>query len=169
MGSLTKLIDVLLFLYFLFIALTAPVTDALTIFPSNLLPTFLLDLKKWYIKEFDDYLFAEKPHFFVGLTWVELLFQWPVAVLCVYGLAGSKSWFNITSLVYGASSLTGLIAIQAELIGSKRASTKPILIYLLPLLVAVLAILRGVLLYSGKSSPIGKRPALNQKRIAKNH
>lgn len=110
MGALTKLIDVLLFLYFLFIAITAPLTDALAILPTNLLPPILLDLKNLYIKEFDDYLFAEKPHFFVGIIWVELLFQWPLAVSCVYGLAASKSWFKITSLIYGASSFTGLVS-----------------------------------------------------------
>lgn len=109
MGALLKLTDALLFLVFLVIALAAPLLDAQTCLPATVFPEFLLEVKSWYSREYGDYLFADKPHFFVGLVWLELLFQWPLAVINMYGILASKRWFRTTCLIYGVSLLTSMV------------------------------------------------------------
>jgi hypothetical protein len=109
MGALLKLTDAVLFLFFLVIALAAPLIDAQTCLPHTLFPQVIVDLKNWYSHEYGDYLVAEKPHFFVGIVWLELLFQWPLALLNLYGILGGKPWFNTTCLLYGASCITSMV------------------------------------------------------------
>ncbi|KAL3509700.1 hypothetical protein ACH5RR_029101 [Cinchona calisaya] len=166
MGSIIKLIDAALFLYFIIIAFAVPLIDGQAILPPDLYPKFLVELKSWFFEYIDHYLVFEMPHFYVGITWFELLFQWPVSLLCVYAFAAGKSWFNTTSLIYGSSFLASLAAILAELIGSKRASDKLLKFYYPFVGFAVLSFARGLLPYSGKSSAIGKRPVLNRKKMA---
>uniref|UniRef100_A0A7N0VHM4 EXPERA domain-containing protein n=1 Tax=Kalanchoe fedtschenkoi TaxID=63787 RepID=A0A7N0VHM4_KALFE len=109
MGFLRVAVEAILFLGFLVIAVFAPTLDAQTCLPSNVFPDALVDLKKWYSAEYGDYLTAEKPSFFVGLIWVELVFQWPLAVVNLYGIVARKSWFSTTCLMYGVSTLTSMV------------------------------------------------------------
>nr|GLL23000.1 transmembrane protein 97 [Ipomoea trifida] len=166
MGALLKLTDFVLFIFFLVIALAAPLFDAQCVLSPDLYPTSLVDLKAWYAKEYGDYLVSEKPHFFVGLIWLELLFAWPLSIISLYGIAAGKSWVSTTCLLYGTSTLTSMVAILTEQMQSKRASDKLLMMYYPFLGFAVLAILRGLLAHSGKSTTIGKRPALNRKKKA---
>ncbi|CAN4103471.1 unnamed protein product [Withania somnifera] len=158
MGAFVKLLDLLLFVYFFFIAIAAPLFDAQLALPKHMFPPLLVDLKSWYAQEYGDYLVAEKPHFFVGLIWLELLFAWPLSVLSLYAIVAGKSWINTTFLLYGASTLTSMVAILGEMKGSERASDKLLMVYYPFLAFAVLAILRGLLPCSGKSMSIGKPP-----------
>ena len=109
MGGLTKLIDAVLFFFFLVIAVAAPILDFQTCLPRDLYPDALVNLKKWYADIYGDYLVAEKPHFFVGIVWVELLFQWPLSIAAIYGILGGKSWVRTVSLMYGSSTLTAMV------------------------------------------------------------
>lgn len=109
MGAFLKLIDVILFIVFLVIAIGAPLLDAQTCLPSTLFPDILINLNTWYTHQFGDYLVSEKPHFFVGLIWLELLFAWPLALACLYGIVAGKSWLRITCLLYGVSTLTSMV------------------------------------------------------------
>ncbi|MCL7048369.1 hypothetical protein MKW94_030628 [Papaver nudicaule] len=77
---LQNLTNGLLFIYFLFITIVAPLFDGQTILPIEFFPKLLIDLKSNYAQENNDYLISEKPHFFVGLVWVELLLQWPLCM-----------------------------------------------------------------------------------------
>ncbi|KAF3966627.1 hypothetical protein CMV_009282 [Castanea mollissima] len=161
MGALLKLIDAVLFVFFMVIALAAPLIDAQTCLPLSLFPDLLLDLKNWYAREYGDYLIAEKPDFFVGIVWLELFFQWPLALLNLYAILARKPWFNTTCLIYGASCLTSMVTILSELIGSHKASDKLLMMYFPFLGFGVLAILRGLMPHSGRTtSTIGKRPLL---------
>ncbi|CAL5394149.1 unnamed protein product [Camellia sinensis] len=109
MGVLIKLIDAVLLFFFLVVILAAPAFDAQVCFPSKFFPNFLVDLNLWFTSEYGDYLLIEKPSFFVGLMWLELLFQWPLAIANLYAiLVGGKLWFNSTCLVYGVSVFTGM-------------------------------------------------------------
>ncbi|PHT43220.1 hypothetical protein CQW23_17245 [Capsicum baccatum] len=155
MGSFTKLLDLLLFIYLFFIAIVAPLIDGQTVLPSHIFPSVLVDLKNWYTQKYGHYLVCEKPHFFVGLVWLELLFAWPLCVLSLYAIAAGKSWINTTCLLYGVSILTSLVAILSELQGSERASDKLLMLYYPFLGFAVLPILRGLLPHSGKTISIG--------------
>ncbi|KAI3836826.1 hypothetical protein MKW98_005159 [Papaver atlanticum] len=35
-------------------------------------------------------ILSEKPHFFVGIVWVDLLLQWPICISNVYGIVNKK-------------------------------------------------------------------------------
>ncbi|XP_020204842.1 uncharacterized protein LOC109790144, partial [Cajanus cajan] len=107
-----------------------------------------------------------KPHFFVGLVWLELLFQWPLAILNFYAILTSKPWFNTTCLIYGVSVTTSMAAILSEMMGSKRTSEKLLTMYASFLGLAVLAMLRGLLTCCSSKSTSGKRPALARKKRA---
>lgn len=109
MGVLLKLVDAILFLFFLLIAIVAPLIDAQTCLPLSYFPDFLINIKTWYTNEYGDYLVADKPHFFVGLVWLELLFQWPLSLLNLYAMLSSKHWFNTTCLIYGVSLSTSMV------------------------------------------------------------
>lgn len=109
MGVLLKLIDAVLFLFFLSIALAAPLIDSQTFLPQSVFPDLLVDLKNWYTREYGDYLLAEKPDFFVGITWIECFFQFPLALLNLYGILAQKSWYNTTCLICGVSCLTSMV------------------------------------------------------------
>lgn len=163
MGALIKVVDAALFIFFLIIAIAAPLLDGQSILPTEIYPPFLVDLKNWYVKEYDDYLMSEKPLFFRGLIWLEIFFQWPLALICLYGIVAAKSWLPTTCLMYGTSIFTAMVAILSELTGSGRGSDALLKMYYPFLAFAVLAILRGVL--SGKSAAIGKRSGLKKKRV----
>ncbi|GAU31922.1 hypothetical protein TSUD_271070 [Trifolium subterraneum] len=109
MGVVLKLIDAILFLFFLLIAIVAPLIDAQTCLPLSYFPDILINVKTWYTNEYDDYLVNEKPHFFVGLVWLELLFQWPLSLINLYAMLSSKPWFNTTCLIYGVSLSTSML------------------------------------------------------------
>lgn len=116
MGALLKLVDAVLFAFFIVIAVAAPLIDAQTCLSESLFPSVLVDLKNWYAREYGDYLFTEKPHFIVGLVWLELLFQWPLALANLYGILASKSWFNTTCLIYGVSVFTSMVKFSSFLL-----------------------------------------------------
>ncbi|XP_060188364.1 uncharacterized protein LOC132617390 [Lycium barbarum] len=166
MGAFVKLLDFLLFIYFFFLTIIIPLFDGQSVFPKHMFPPFLVDLKNWYTQEYGDYLVSEKPHFFVGLIWLELLVAWPLCVASLYAIVAGKSWINTTCLLYGVSTLTAMVAILSEMKGSQRASDKLLMVYYPFLAFAVLAILRGLLPHSGKSVSIGKRSAISRKKRA---
>ncbi|CAE6025172.1 unnamed protein product [Arabidopsis arenosa] len=165
MGAVCKLIDAVLFLYFALMAIVAPLIDGQMSLPGDIYPAFLVDLNRWYIDEFGDYLAKEKPHFLVGLIWNELLLLWPLSIVNVYAILAGKSWFSTTSMVYGASVVTSMAAILGEMIGSGKASEKLLMIYVPFMGIGILALLRGLLSQSNKSGgAVGKRPAILARR-----
>lgn len=166
MGALTKLIDAILFLFFLLIAVVVPLLDAQICLPRNLYPDLLVNFKSWYAREYDDYLVVQRPHFFVGIVWLELFLQWPLSIVSLYGIATGKSWVKTVFLIFGSSTLTSMVAILSEMMWSGKASEKLIMVYSPFMGLAVLAILRGLLPHSGKTTAIGKRPVLNRKKRA---
>ncbi|KAK7263530.1 hypothetical protein RJT34_31122 [Clitoria ternatea] len=166
MGLVLKLVDAILLLFFLLIAIVAPLIDAQMCLPLSYFPEILVQLKTWYTHEYDDYLVREKPHFFVGIVWLELLFQWPLSLLNLYAIFASKPWFNTTCLIYGVSVFTSMVAILSEMMGSKRASEKLLKMYFPFMVFGVLATLRGLLAHSSKTSSALKRSAMGRKKRA---
>ncbi|KAI6697494.1 hypothetical protein NL676_017613 [Syzygium grande] len=167
MGALVKLVDAILFLFFLVVAVCAPLFDAQACLPEPLFPRALVDLSAWYAARVGDYLVAEKPLFFVGLVWLELLFLWPLSLLNLYGILAARPWFGTTCLIYGASAATSMVAIMSELTGSGKASDNLLMVYFPFLGLSLLAFLRGLLPCSTKiTSTISKKPALARKKRA---
>ncbi|XP_043692324.1 sigma intracellular receptor 2-like [Telopea speciosissima] len=149
--GLCKLVDAILLLFFLVVAVVAPLMDSQTCLPVQLFPDFLVDLKSWYAREYGDYLIVEKPDFFVGLVWLELLLQWPLCIANLYAILTRKSWLSTTCLIYGVSTSTSMIAILGELMGSGKASGKLLTLYSPFLGFAILAVLRGLVPNGGRS------------------
>lgn len=104
-----KVVDTILFVFFLIIALGAPLLDAQACLPASIFPDILVRLNTWYANEYGDYLVFEKPHFFVGLVWLELVYAWPLAVASLYGIVAGKPWLRTTCLLYGVSTLTSMV------------------------------------------------------------
>ncbi|XP_010689635.1 uncharacterized protein LOC104903317 isoform X2 [Beta vulgaris subsp. vulgaris] len=129
-------------------------------------PKALVDLNSWYSREYGDYLVDEKPHFFVGLVWMELLVLWPLSIVNLVGLISGKSWFTTTCLIYGSSVTTSMAAILSELVNSGKASDKLKMVYYPFLGLAMLATLRGMLPSSFKTAAIGKSARVARKKRA---
>ncbi|XP_058072592.1 uncharacterized protein LOC131221362 [Magnolia sinica] len=104
-----QIADAILLLFFLVISIAAPLIDAQTCLPTRFFPQFLVDLKSWHANEYGDFLMLEKPGFFVGLVWLEIVFQWPLALANIVGIIGRKSWYRTTCLIYGVSTSSGMI------------------------------------------------------------
>lgn len=168
MGCVIKLINAVLFLFFLLIAIVVPLFDAQICLPQEYYPKALVDLSSWYSNDYGDYLIVEKPNFFVGLVWLELFVIWPLSIVNLFGLLCAKSWFNTTCLIYGASVTTSMVAILSELIRSSKASEKLLMVYYPFLGLSVLAVLRGLLPASCKTAVISKRPVPARKKKAWN-
>ncbi|CAL5336479.1 unnamed protein product [Camellia sinensis] len=165
MGVLIKLIDAVLFFFFLVLILAAPAFDAQVCFPSKFFPNFLVDLNLWFTSKYGDYLLIEKPSFFVGLMWLELLFQWPLAIANLYAiLVRGKPWFNSTCLVCGV--FTRMVVVLAELILSSRITNVLMMMYLPFLGFAILAILCGLLPCSRQTKMNAGVPTLGRKKRA---
>ncbi|XP_074280632.1 uncharacterized protein LOC141605655 [Silene latifolia] len=155
-----KLVDAVLFLSFLVMAIVVPLFDSQTCLPQEYYPKVLVDLNSWYSSEYGDYLVVEKPHFFMGLVWMELFVLWPLSIINLYALISAKSWFKTTCLFYGASMTTSMVAIISELIGSNKAPDTLKMIYYPFMGIAVLAVLRGLLCSSCDTPTVGKKPVL---------
>ncbi|XVF43394.1 hypothetical protein PTKIN_Ptkin02bG0036700 [Pterospermum kingtungense] len=168
MGVICKVADGILLLTFLTIVVVAPVLDAQTYLPQTMVPNMFIRLHNWYITEYQDYLLVDKPLFFVALMKLELVFQFPLALVNIYGLLTSKPWFNTTCLIFGASFITSMTALLGELMGSPKSSEKLVMLYSPFWGCAVVALLRGLLSQVGnKASPaIANGPALGRKKMA---
>ncbi|XXG82865.1 hypothetical protein AAC387_Pa10g0748 [Persea americana] len=142
--SICRIADVILLVFFIFISVVAPLIDAQTCISSRFFPHVLVDVKSQYGREYGDFLMVEKPGFFVGVVWMELLFQWPLAIANAYGILRKRSWYTTTCLMYGVSTCTGMAAILGELVGSDKASNKLLMMYLPFLGISIMAILRGL-------------------------
>ncbi|XP_039040535.1 uncharacterized protein LOC120178820 [Hibiscus syriacus] len=166
MGILCKAVDALLMVAFVVLFFYGPLIGAQLVYPETTFPEVLVRLKQRYAEEYQDFLMVEKPLFFVALVWLELMFQWPLVLLNIYGILASKPWFNTTCLIYGASVITSMTALLGELLGSQKASDKLLTMYFPFMGVGVLALLRGLVSHSGKSQTDGKRPATARKKRA---
>ncbi|XP_054791800.1 uncharacterized protein LOC129297493 [Prosopis cineraria] len=160
MGSVAKVVDVVLFSYMLVIALVCPFIEAQILFPQTLYPRFLVQLKNWYFHEFDHYLMRDQPHFYVALVWFEFIFQLPLILLNLYAILTAKPWFKTTCLIYGVVLSSVMVPTLSEMVGSKRASSRLLTVYVSVLGLGVLATLRGLLSHSES----GKSPRMSTKK-----
>ncbi|KAI3837935.1 hypothetical protein MKW92_032289 [Papaver armeniacum] len=140
---LQKLINGLLSIYFFFLSIQIPLFNGQTILPIEIFPKFLVELVSKYARDNNDYLISDKPRFFIGIVWAELLLQWPLLhvameinkctyTLCTanfFGIVKKRSWVKKTCLVYGISA----------------GSLKLVGIFYVPfMVVAVICILNGL-------------------------
>ncbi|XP_038981873.1 sigma intracellular receptor 2-like [Phoenix dactylifera] len=152
MGLISGLVDAVVVLFSAVLAVAVPLIDAQTVLPGSLFPAPLVGLKQWYGEEYGDYLMAEKPHFFVGLVWVEIAFLWPLSLANIYGILARRRWSATTSLMAGISTATSMAALMAELKLSGKASDRLIQTYSLFWVFALFATLRGLILRPRRAS-----------------
>ncbi|XP_047335944.1 sigma intracellular receptor 2-like [Impatiens glandulifera] len=157
MGCGKKVVDAVLFFFLVTLAVITPIFDAESVLPKEVLPKFLVDLKLTYGREFGDYLVLEKPAFFVGLTWFDILVVWPLSLLNLFAILASKSWFSKTSLIQGVAVFTSMIPILADMHLSGKANQNMQMVYYPFLAFSVLAILRGLLPCTPTPPPAKKK------------
>ncbi|KAI3841174.1 hypothetical protein MKW92_017210 [Papaver armeniacum] len=109
--SLEKFINGFLLIYFPFMVIKASLFD----FSYG---NSLFHLFTWY----GDYLKLEKPHFYVGIVWLELLVKWPLCIANFYGLYTNKSRVKTTCLIYGGVSTVTVMVY-------KRYPTRPFMVF----------------------------------------
>ncbi|XP_020577405.1 uncharacterized protein LOC110036064 [Phalaenopsis equestris] len=144
MGFVSGAVDSIILLFSAVLLLAVPLIDAQSCFPAWFFHPALLDLRRWYIDEFGDYLLKEKPHFLIGLTWIEIVFIWPLSIANVYGILARRPWVATTSLMVGVSIATSMAAVMAELLGSDKSPDKLLQMYCPFVAFSVLAILKGL-------------------------
>ncbi|KAH0459393.1 hypothetical protein IEQ34_012207 [Dendrobium chrysotoxum] len=165
MGFVSGAVDAVIVLFSAVLILAAPLIDGQICLPARFFHPVLIDIKRWYVEEFGDYLSKEKPHFLVGLAWIEIVLLWPLSIANVYGILARRPWVATTLLMAGVSSITSMAPLMAELLGSGRSSDKLLQIYSPFVAFSVLAILKG--LFSGPLHTVTKAshaPSARKKR-----
>ncbi|KAI3904311.1 hypothetical protein MKW92_008499 [Papaver armeniacum] len=139
--SLEKFINGFLLIYFPFMVIKASLFDLYIFLPAtSSYGNSLFHLFTWY----GDYLKLEKPHYFVGIVWLELLVKWPLCIANFYGLYTNKSWVKTTCLIYGVSTVTVMVTILFDMVMSSRPSTL-ISIYVPFMVFGLITTLKGLL------------------------
>ncbi|XP_047333634.1 sigma intracellular receptor 2-like [Impatiens glandulifera] len=165
MGCGKKLVDAVSFAFCLTLAVVVPLIASQSALPEELFPKVLVDLKYLYGNEVGDYLVLEKPAFFVGLIWNEILLVWPLCVLNLFAIVGGKSWFRTTCLILGVTVFTSMLPIMADMHISGKGKEKMQMVYYPFMGFSVLAILRGLLACPGSAcGPAVRIPAAKKKR-----
>lgn len=154
-------VDAVAALFSLVMALGAPLFDSQVVLPLSLYPAPLVDVFRWFVAEFDNYIVADRPPFFRGLVWLDLAFLWPVSLANLYGIIARRRWSATTSLMAGVHMLTYLSAMFGEMLGSGRATPKLLGLYVLFLVFAVASVARGLCSRSAQATPAaGPSPVL---------
>ncbi|XP_047069896.1 sigma intracellular receptor 2-like [Lolium rigidum] len=144
MGAVSAAVDCVVALFSLIMAVAAPLFDSQIVLPRRLYPAPLVNFHRWFIAEFDDYLVADPPAFFIGLVWLDLVFLWPVCVANLYGILARRRWSATTSLMAGVYMITYLCAILGEMLSSGKATPRLLQLYVPFAVFAVTAVLRGL-------------------------
>ncbi|XP_047053530.1 sigma intracellular receptor 2-like [Lolium rigidum] len=144
MGTVSAAVDGIVALFSLIMAVAAPLFDSQIVLPRRLYPAPLVGIHQWFIAEFDHYLVADPPPFFIGLVWLDLAFLWPVCVANLYGIIARRRWSATTSLMAGVYMITYLSAILGEMLISGKATPRLLQLYVPFAVFAVTAVLRGL-------------------------
>ncbi|XP_048562023.1 sigma intracellular receptor 2-like [Triticum urartu] len=148
MGAVSATADVVVALFSLIMAVAAPLFDSQVVLPRDLYPAPLVDIHRWFAVAFGHYLVADPPPFFLGLVWLDLALLWPVCVANLYGILARRRWSATTSLMAGVYMLTYLSAILGDMLGSGKATLRLLQLYVPFIVVAVIAVLRGLCSWS---------------------
>ncbi|XP_050206926.1 uncharacterized protein LOC126656398 [Mercurialis annua] len=145
MGVVLKIVDAILLMNYVIMAFGTPLIDSQTCLPAEMFPEVLIKLRGWYTQGCGDFLYDEKPTFFMAMVWTEMIFHWPLVLMNIYGMLNAKPWFKTTCLIYGTSIATSMVPILAVVLGSGRASTELLWNYYPYMAMAILGMVRGLL------------------------
>ncbi|KAI0504991.1 hypothetical protein KFK09_015948 [Dendrobium nobile] len=118
MGFVSGAVDAVIVLFSAVLIVAAPLIDGQNCLPAQFFHPLLIDLKRWYVEEFGDYLSKEKPHFFVGLVWIEIVLLWPLSIANVYGILARRPWVATTLLMAGVSIITSMLIVAKLVVNS---------------------------------------------------
>lgn len=68
---------------------------------------------------------SEKPHWFIGLGYLELFVQLPFWMLAVYGYGRNKQWIRLPGLIFSFCSLAIMVPILSELLLTEKEFDRP--------------------------------------------
>ncbi|XP_050208849.1 uncharacterized protein LOC126659596 [Mercurialis annua] len=165
MGAMLKIVDRILLMNYFILAIVTPLIDSQTCLPAELFPEILIKVRSWYTQGCGDFLYEEKPTFFVAMVWTEMIVHWPLVLLNIYSMLTVKPWYQTTCLIYNTSIATFMVPIIAVLLDSGRASTELMFNYYPSMAIAVLGIVRG-LFPTNTASATGNGPASSIKKKA---
>ncbi|KAF5391811.1 hypothetical protein D9757_001850 [Collybiopsis confluens] len=128
------------FVYFCFFLSHIPASlllDFQILYPAQYVPSFLLDLRNWYIQFSADPLISGAARgagelvWFRCFAWLELLFQFPVFLLGMKGLWNNSRSIYVLLLAYGASTATTTLPCILYILKEKSQVTEAQLLILL--------------------------------------
>jgi hypothetical protein len=67
------------------------VVDLQGIYPAHLVPTFMSNIIKFYMEQYNDLFFVNHPPFFTAFMWSEALYQIPVGIWAIPNLLNGLS------------------------------------------------------------------------------
>ncbi|KXT07548.1 hypothetical protein AC578_10117 [Pseudocercospora eumusae] len=86
MPSFRRTLD---YIYLAFFLIHIPIVicvDIYPLYPPSLIPTFMTDLRRWYIHTYNDQFFVKPPAWFTLYIWLELIYHIPLSLYAVQAL-----------------------------------------------------------------------------------
>ncbi|XP_050209256.1 uncharacterized protein LOC126659965 isoform X2 [Mercurialis annua] len=116
MGVLLKIVDALLLMNYVVMAFATPLIDSQTCLPAEMFPEKLIKLRSWYTQGCGDFLYEEKPTFFVAMVPV-------LAVVLSSGRASAELMGNYYP--YMAIAILGIVRGLLPINTALATSNKP--------------------------------------------
>ncbi|CAJ0938144.1 unnamed protein product [Ranitomeya imitator] len=117
MASVTRLLELLFFLYFFSHIPITLLVDLQPVLPAGWYPQQLLDVMKWYAVTFKDHLMMNPPPWFKSFVYCEAILQLPFFFVAAYAfLKGGCRWIRIPAIVYSSHVATTVFPILAQLL-----------------------------------------------------
>eukprot|EP00270_Netrium_digitus_P015012 TRINITY_DN5195_c0_g1_i1.p1 TRINITY_DN5195_c0_g1~~TRINITY_DN5195_c0_g1_i1.p1 ORF type:complete len:167 (+),score=40.29 TRINITY_DN5195_c0_g1_i1:53-553(+) len=108
--------DVFFIAFFIIHIPTAILMDGQMVLPPWLFPQFLQKGLSFHILTFQDFLVRERPSWFLGLIWCELLLQVPFFLAGTYAFIKGKEWIRTPALLYCAQASGSMVPILAAIV-----------------------------------------------------
>jgi hypothetical protein len=70
------------------------VVDLQALYPPSIVPTFMKNIKTFYVETYNDQFFIETPPFFEFFMWTEVFLQGPVMLWSLGGLLRGEAHFS---------------------------------------------------------------------------
>lgn len=114
--GLTRLLELIFFVYFLTHIPITMFIDGQAVFPKSWYPEQIKDLLDWYCREFKDPMMVIHPAWYKSFIICEVLFQFPFFFAATYAFwKGTCRWIRVPAIVYSTHVATTVIPIIAHI------------------------------------------------------
>lgn len=110
-------------LFFVFFLVHIPITwmfDAQAIISREMYPRVLVEVMDYYTANYQDVFMKLPPVWFQSFIFCEILFQFPLLLINLYGLWKDKRWVPFSCIIYGTHVATTCIPILWEMWASQE-------------------------------------------------